>query len=70
MKRKSVPLIISIIVFLLIGAAATCNMCGINYTTDTTASVTGKNTAGDSSSETSSKETAAGATAEETVAEA
>jgi len=72
-------LIIVIIVSLLFGTAATCNMCGINYTTDTTASVTSKNTSNDSSFETSSKETitetneketAAQATEEETAAEA
>jgi hypothetical protein len=69
MKRKSVPLIIIIIALLLFGTAATCNMCGINYTTDTTASVTSKNTAGDTSSETTGKETAAETTDKETAAE-
>jgi hypothetical protein len=61
MKRKSIPLIIIVIIIvsLLFGTAATCNMCGINYTTDTTASATSKNTASDTSSETTGKETAA-----------
>ena len=70
MKRKSIPMIIIIIVLLLFGTAATCNMCGINYTTDTTASVTSKNTASDTSSETSSKETITETTEKETAAQA
>jgi hypothetical protein len=71
MKRKSIPLIIIaiIIVSLLFGTAATCNMCGINYTTDTTASVTSKNTADDTSSETTGKETTAEVTDKETAAQ-
>jgi hypothetical protein len=71
LKRKSIPLIIIIIIIasLLFGTAATCNMCGNNYTTDTTASVTSKNAAGDTSSETTNKETAAETTDKETAAQ-
>lgn len=67
MKRKAVPIIIIITTLLLFGTAASCNMCGINYTTDTTASVTSKNT--DTSHETTGKETASQTTEKETAAE-
>ena len=59
MKRKSIPVILAILVLLLFGTAATCNMCGINYTTDTTATSGTENKTGDTSSETTKKETAA-----------
>jgi hypothetical protein len=68
MKIKSIPLIIIIIVLILFGTAATCNMCGINYTTDTTAYGTSDNKESDTSSEKTDKETAAETTDKETAA--
>ena len=70
MKRKSIPVIIIIITIMLIifGTAATCNMCGINYTTDTTIASAGENKSGDTSSDTTSKDTAAATIEKETAA--
>ncbi|MEI7615467.1 MAG: hypothetical protein WCJ54_02045 [Actinomycetota bacterium] len=72
MKSKSIPIIAAVVVLLLFGTAATCNMCGINYTTDTTTTAGGENKTGDTSSDTTKKEadaqntTAAPTTTEET----
>ena len=72
MKRKSIPVIIIIIIItimlIIFGTAATCNMCGINYTTDTTVASAGENKSGDTSSDTTSKDTAAATIEKETAA--
>ena len=65
MKNKSIPIIVGVVVLLLFGTAATCNMCGINYTTDTTATAGGENKTGDTSSDTTKKEVATETTEKE-----
>jgi len=69
-KIKLYPIISVIIAVIFFGTAASCNMCGINLTTETTASTatesdTGETAAGTTSAEETAAETAAEETTEE-----
>jgi len=70
MKKKLFPLISILILVILFGIAATCNMCGLNLSTETTASITGDTETIETSVEaTEAEETATEATEKETVKE-
>jgi hypothetical protein len=68
-KKNNLFLFISILTsVILLGTAATCNMCGLNLSTETTTSTVVDTEIGSTSTEaTESKETVAEATGEETV---
>ncbi len=68
MKRKYFLLVSILISVMLIGTAATCNMCGFNLTTDTTAAATTENDSSEVVDETTA-ETTTIETAIETAAE-
>ena len=70
MKKKLFPLISILVLVILFGIAATCNMCGLNLSTETTASITGDTETIETSVEaTEAEETATEATEEDTVKE-
>ena len=69
-KNKLFPFISILILLILFGTAATCNMCGFNLSTETTASITGDAEIIETSVEaTEAEETATEATEEDTVKE-
>jgi len=72
MKNKLFPLISILTLIILFGTAATCNMCGINFTTDTTATSTTESDSSESvveSTEETTGDTATEESAEETISE-
>jgi len=70
MKSKYLPLVAILTLIILLGTAATCNLCGISPTTETASSDSIENEADDTSAQDTEEETAAVATEEETTADA
>ena len=56
MRRKYVPFISTLVLAMLFGTAATCNMCGLNLTTETTASIIEESQTGNTSTQVSETE--------------
>ena len=69
MKSKYLPLVAILTLIILLGTAATCNLCGITPTTETVSSDTAENETDYTSAQDTEEETVAEATEEETAAD-